>query len=34
ILQHWRVEYDGELDVQFDFLLSPKSPVSLRLVEW
>ncbi|XP_045779534.1 ecdysone 20-monooxygenase [Maniola jurtina] len=34
ILQNWRVEYDGELDIQFDFLLSPKSPVSLRLVEW
>ncbi|KAJ0172220.1 hypothetical protein K1T71_012193 [Dendrolimus kikuchii] len=34
IMQRWRVEFDGELDVQFDFLLSPKSPVSLRLVEW
>ncbi|CAH0731878.1 unnamed protein product, partial [Brenthis ino] len=34
ILQHWRVEFDGELDIQFDFLLSPKAPVSLRLVEW
>ncbi|KAL4702719.1 hypothetical protein ACJJTC_011584 [Scirpophaga incertulas] len=34
ILQQWRVEFDGELDVQFDFLLSPKSPVSFRLVEW
>ncbi|CAH0402521.1 unnamed protein product [Chilo suppressalis] len=34
IMQRWRVEYDGELDIQFDFLLSPKSPVSLRLVEW
>ncbi|XP_047511159.1 ecdysone 20-monooxygenase isoform X2 [Pieris napi] len=34
IIQQWRVEFDGELDVQFDFLLSPKSPVSLRLVEW
>ncbi|KOB71363.1 Cytochrome P450, partial [Operophtera brumata] len=34
ILQRWRVEFDGELDVQFDFLLSPKSPVGLRLVEW
>ncbi|OWR41622.1 cytochrome P450 CYP314A1 [Danaus plexippus plexippus] len=34
IIQHWRVEFDGELDIQFDFLLSPKSPVSLRLVEW
>ncbi|KPJ10755.1 Ecdysone 20-monooxygenase [Papilio machaon] len=34
IMQQWRVEFDGELDIQFDFLLSPKSPVSLRLVEW
>ncbi|XP_050354520.1 ecdysone 20-monooxygenase isoform X1 [Nymphalis io] len=34
IIQQWRVEFDGELDIQFDFLLSPKSPVSLRLVEW
>ncbi|KAM3961223.1 cytochrome P450 family 24 subfamily A member shade isoform 1-T1 [Aphomia sociella] len=34
IMQRWRVEFDGELDIQFDFLLSPKSPVSLRLVEW
>ncbi|XP_073959671.1 ecdysone 20-monooxygenase-like [Choristoneura fumiferana] len=34
IIQNWRVEFDGQLDVQFDFLLSPKSPVSLRLVEW
>ncbi|VVC90101.1 ecdysone 20-monooxygenase isoform X2 [Leptidea sinapis] len=34
ILQQWRVEFDGEIDVQFDFLLSPKSPVSIRLVEW
>ncbi|XP_049884942.1 ecdysone 20-monooxygenase isoform X2 [Pectinophora gossypiella] len=34
IMQRWRVEFDGELDVQFDFLLAPKSPVSLRLVEW
>ncbi|XP_038207174.1 ecdysone 20-monooxygenase isoform X1 [Zerene cesonia] len=34
ILQNWRVEFEGEIDVQFDFLLSPKSPVTLRLVEW
>ncbi|KAJ8709193.1 hypothetical protein PYW07_009019 [Mythimna separata] len=34
IMQKWRVEFDGELDIQFDFLLAPKSPVSLRLVEW
>ncbi|XP_061728114.1 ecdysone 20-monooxygenase-like [Cydia pomonella] len=34
ILQRWRVEFDGELDVQFDFLLAPKALVSLRLVEW
>ncbi|XP_037962662.1 ecdysone 20-monooxygenase [Plutella xylostella] len=34
IVQRWRVCFDGELDIQFDFLLSPKSPVSLRLVEW
>ncbi|XP_028030999.1 ecdysone 20-monooxygenase [Bombyx mandarina] len=34
IMQKWRVEFDGELDVQFDFLLSAKSPVTLRLVEW
>ncbi|XP_072933375.1 ecdysone 20-monooxygenase [Epargyreus clarus] len=34
IMQQWRVEFDGELDIQFDFLLSPKLPVSLRLVEW
>ncbi|KAL0819005.1 hypothetical protein ABMA28_008290 [Loxostege sticticalis] len=34
IMQRWRVVFDGELDIQFDFLLSPKSPVSLRLVDW
>ncbi|XP_031770459.1 ecdysone 20-monooxygenase isoform X2 [Galleria mellonella] len=34
IMQRWKVQFDGELDIQFDFLLSPKSPVSLRLVEW
>ncbi|KAJ2954784.1 hypothetical protein O0L34_g3089 [Tuta absoluta] len=34
IIQTWRVVFDGELDIQFDFLLSPKSPVSLRLVDW
>lgn len=33
ILQRWRVEFDEELDIDFDFLLSPKSPVSLRLVD-
>lgn len=34
IMQRWKVEFDEELDIQFDFLLSPKSPVTLRLVDW
>ncbi|GBP36179.1 Ecdysone 20-monooxygenase [Eumeta japonica] len=28
IMQRWRVEFDGQLDIQFDFLLSPKSPLT------
>lgn len=33
IVTEFQLEFDGELELQFEFLLAPKGPVNLRLID-